>query len=37
VPFEIEIDPFWLRHFDEEIQEMTEWKRTDRIELAVTL
>lgn len=37
VPFEIEIDPFWLRHFDESIQEMTEWKRTDRIELKVTL
>ncbi len=37
VPFEIEIDPFWLRHFDEAIQEMTEWKRTDNIKLRVTL
>ncbi len=37
VAFEIEIDPFWLRHFDESIQEMSEWKRTDRIELQVTL
>lgn len=35
--FEIEIDPFWLRHFDESTQEMTEWKRTDHIELQVTL
>lgn len=37
VPFEIELDPFWLRHFDEQRQGMEEWSPSDRITLTVTL